>query len=67
MHLNKEVVEKATEKAAEEIGNKILKNIPKTATGFETVYNSLKKDTETFYNYLKVNYLVFRIFLEFTS
>jgi hypothetical protein len=31
----------------------ILKHIPKTSTGFESDYNSLKKDSSGFYQYLK--------------
>jgi len=32
-----------------------MKSVPKTAAGFETDYNSLKKDPTAFYQYLKVN------------
>jgi hypothetical protein len=32
-----------------------MKSVPKTAAGFETDYNSLKKDPATFYQYVKVS------------
>ena len=49
--LQSEVIEKATEKAKLELGTK---NIPKTASGFESDYNSFKKSPEIFYQYLNV-------------
>ena len=56
-NLEKELIEQAKEKALKELGEKILKNIPKTATGFEKDYNSLKRDPESFFKYLKVRNL----------
>lgn len=38
---------------SEKINQKLLNNIPRTAAGFESDFNSLKKDMPTFYAYLK--------------
>lgn len=37
------------------MGKSTLTNIPKTAAGFESDYNILKKDPSSYFTYLKVN------------
>ena len=52
-NLDAEVISKAVEITSEKINKKLLNNVPKTAAGFESDFNSLKKDTTTFYSYLR--------------
>jgi len=35
------------------VSQKLLKSVPKTAAGFESDFNSLKKDFPTFYQYVR--------------
>jgi Potential Monad-binding region of RPAP3 len=51
--LDAETVSKAVEITQEKVSQKLLKSIPKTAAGFESDFNSLKKDLPTFYGYVK--------------
>ena len=44
--MEQEIIDKAEERAKKEMGDKILKNIPKTATGLESDFNALRKSPE---------------------
>jgi hypothetical protein len=52
-NLDAETISKAVEITSEKINKKLLNQAPKTAAGFEHDFNSLKKDMNTFYNYLR--------------
>ncbi len=51
--LDAEVINKAVEITQEKVNKQLLKSVPKTAAGFESDFNSLKKDMPTFYAYIK--------------
>ncbi len=51
--MDAETVNKAVEITSEKINKKLLNQVPKTASGFESDFNSLKKDFGTFYAYLR--------------
>lgn len=51
--LDADTINKAVEITSEQVSKKLAKSIPKTAAGFETDYNSLKKDLTAFYGYLR--------------
>lgn len=51
--MDAETVNKAVEITSEKINQRLLKNVPKTAAGFEADFMSLKKDLPTFYQYVK--------------
>lgn len=52
-NLDAEIINKAVEITSEKINKKLLNNVPKTAAGFESDFNSLKKDYVTFYAYMR--------------
>ncbi|CDW85227.1 rna polymerase ii-associated protein 3 isoform 2 [Stylonychia lemnae] len=52
-NLNQEVIDKAADIATQQTNKNLIKAVPKTAAGFETDYNSLKKEPQTFYQYVK--------------
>lgn len=52
-NLDAEIINKAVEITSEKINKKLLNNVPKTAAGFESDFNSLKKDHVTFYAYMR--------------
>lgn len=54
-NLNQEVIDKAAGIASQQTNSTIVKSVPKTAAGFESDYNSLKKDLPSFYQYIKVS------------
>lgn len=51
--LDPETINKAVEITSEKINKHLLKSVPRTAAGFESDFNSLKKDMPTFYTYVK--------------
>jgi len=51
-NLDAETINKAVEITSEKISKKLLTQVPKTAAGFESDFNSLKKDLPTFYSYV---------------
>ena len=58
-NLDQETINKAMEITNEKINQRVMKNVPKTAAGFESDYNSLKKDLPSFYQYLMVIRILF--------
>jgi hypothetical protein len=52
-NLDAETINKAVEITSEKISKKLLTQVPKTAAGFESDFNSLKKDLPTFYSYVR--------------
>lgn len=52
-NLDAETINKAVEITSEKISKKLLAQVPKTAAGFESDFNSLKKDLPTFYSYVR--------------